>query len=152
MTQSGEGASDPPRRGISRQGTEGASVVVLRRDAVLMVERGRPPFEGLWSFPGGRAEPGEDTVTAARRELLEETGTTVGNLVRIGAFRPAPDFSALRLTVFAARAGAGEPRAGDDALQAEFVPFGAVLTRRATPGAPAWIARALVALSEPPLL
>ncbi len=36
---------------------ESASVIVLKRDAVLMVERGRAPFLGLWSFPGGRAEP-----------------------------------------------------------------------------------------------
>lgn len=130
----------------------GATVIVLRRDAVLMVERGRPPACGLWSFPGGRTEPGEDEEATARRELLEEAGLTVGRLTRLGKFRPAPDVSPIEIAVFAARADAGEPRAGDDALQAEFVPFCRVLARRLTPGAPGWIARALAALSEPPVL
>lgn len=132
--------------------TEGASVIVLTRAAVLMVERARPPFQGLWSFPGGRAESGEDAAAVARRELREETGLEVGRMVRLGSFCPCPDASSFRLTVFAARAGIGEPRAGDDALQAEFVPLDTVLTRSATSGAAGWIARALLALSEPPLL
>lgn len=130
----------------------GASIIVMRRDAVLLVQRARPPFRGLWSFPGGRAEPGEDAERTARRELLEETGLEVGAVVRLGAFAPAPDVSPLRLTVFAARAAGGTPQACDDALQAEFVPLDRVLTRPLTAGAAGWIARALAALSEPPLL
>ncbi len=82
---------------------------------------------------------------------MEETGLRVGRLVRLGAFRPAPERSQLRLTVFAARAGEGAPTAGDDAPNAAFVPFAAVLERPLTPGAAGWIARALAALAMPPL-
>jgi 8-oxo-dGTP pyrophosphatase MutT (NUDIX family) len=130
----------------------GASVIVLRPDAVLMVLRRRAPLEGLWSFPGGRSERGETPEATARRELLEETGLAVEQLVPIGAFQPAPERSLLRLTVFAARAPAASPRAGDDALQAEFVPLSHVLGRPITPGAIGWLTRAILALSNPPVL
>lgn len=131
--------------------TDGASVIVLRPDAVLMVERARPPFQGLWSFPGGRTEPGEDAEATARREFLEETGLEVDRLVRLGTVQPVPGATPFRLTVFAARAADGLPQAGDDATRAEFVLFSAVLTRPTTAGAAGWIARAIAALSEPPL-
>lgn len=129
----------------------GASVVALRRDAVLMVERGLPPFQRLWSFPGGRSEPGEDAEATARRELLEETGLTVGHLAPLGTFRPLPEKSPLVLTVFAARLKDVAPRAGDDALRAELVRFACVLSRPCTPGATGWIARAIAAMATPPL-
>lgn len=127
----------------------GASVIVLRRNSVLMVERGRPPLAGLWSFPGGRAEAGESLEATARRELMEETGIAVGTLVRLGSFVPAPAHSPLVLTVFAASARVGEPHAADDAADARFMPLGAVLEQRTTPGAAGWIARAIAALIDP---
>lgn len=137
--------------GNNTEPTQGASMIALRRDAVLMVERARPPNRGLWSFPAGRAEPGEDAEANARRELYEETGLSVGPAVRLGSFQAASDGSIFSVAVFAARAGEDTPKAGDDAAQAEFVPFSAVLGRPLTPGATGWIARAIVALSDPPL-
>lgn len=48
--------------------------VVLRGDEVLLVRRANPPDQGLWGFPGGRMEIGENHLDAALRELSEETG------------------------------------------------------------------------------
>jgi 8-oxo-dGTP diphosphatase len=56
-------------------------VVVLDRHRaeprLLVVQRGRPPAEGLWSIPGGRVERGETLEQAAIREAREETGLPV---------------------------------------------------------------------------
>lgn len=43
-------------------------------DQVLMCRRSKPPYQGLLNFVGGKIEPEEDGLTAAYRELWEETG------------------------------------------------------------------------------
>jgi 8-oxo-dGTP diphosphatase len=39
----------------------------------LLVQRGRAPNQGVWSFPGGKLEYGESAVAGGVRELSEET-------------------------------------------------------------------------------
>ena len=43
----------------------------------LMHKRKGSNGAGQWSFPGGKVDPGETSVKAAQRELLEETGVYV---------------------------------------------------------------------------
>lgn len=100
------------------------SVAAIRDDKVLLVKRGRSPSRGYYAFPGGRVEAGETDEEAARRELLEETGVSVGELrlLRIVHIPPstaegAPGYT---LKVFAATMTEGEPVAGDDADEAAF--------------------------------
>lgn len=57
---------------------------------VLLIKRGGEPFKGLWALPGGfvnvsdDGDQGEDCETAARRELLEETGIEIKYLRELG--------------------------------------------------------------------
>lgn len=53
---------------------------ILRKDGneVLISERlGDGPFHGMWEFPGGKIDDGEQAVDALSRELEEEIGVTV---------------------------------------------------------------------------
>ena len=100
-------------------------VVCLRDGEVLLIRRGKPPRMGEWSLPGGRIEPGERAVDAALRELLEETGVTarITGLLDVvdGLFPEAGRHYVL--IDYAADWRSGEPVAGDDALEARFVPL-----------------------------
>ena len=61
--------------------------MVERTFHVLLVQRGVPPFEGMWAIPGGFKRPEESLDEAARRELLEETGVDGASLLRqFGAY------------------------------------------------------------------
>jgi 8-oxo-dGTP diphosphatase len=63
--------------------------VFLRQDdglRVLLVRRGRPPFEGQWSLPGGFVGIDESLDAAVHRELAEETGLAGLRLEQLRAF------------------------------------------------------------------
>ncbi|MER9025409.1 NUDIX hydrolase [Mesorhizobium sp. M0815] len=100
------------------------SVCVVRENTVLLVNRARPPSQGLYAFPGGKVEAGETLEQAARRELLEETGLQARN------YRPLREIHIdgsgdghpvdYRLTVFGANYAGGEAVASDDAETAAF--------------------------------
>lgn len=47
---------------------------------ILMCRRVKPPYQGLYNLVGGKAEPGENGLHAAYRELREETGVTAADV------------------------------------------------------------------------
>lgn len=49
-----------------------ASVALVRKTDLLLIQRNRPPSEGLWTLPGGRLEDGETAEQCAIREIREE--------------------------------------------------------------------------------
>ncbi|HUB11470.1 MAG TPA: NUDIX hydrolase [Acetobacteraceae bacterium] len=107
----------------------GIGVIVLKDDTVLLVRRGKPPNIGSWTLPGGAQEVGETAEQAARRELLEETGVTVGPLVfaaHVDNIRRDRDGRVqFHYTIldFAANWAAGEPMAASDVSEAVWAPL-----------------------------
>lgn len=119
-----------------RQPVPGAGIVVFRGEDVLLVKRGKPPYRGQWSLPGGKIEYGETAAEAALRELAEETGTTarIAGLVdvidSIGLREPGkPDDWHYLLVDFAGIWTGGEPVAADDVTDAGFFPFDEAVRR-----------------------
>ncbi|RFU40476.1 NUDIX domain-containing protein [Actinomadura logoneensis] len=102
---------------------------------LLLVRRGHPPGEGLWSVPGGRVEPGESDAEAVARELLEETGlvVSVGDLAGV-VERPGPDGVTFVIHDYTATAVGGTLQAGDDATEVRWVPVRDLDALPLTPG------------------
>ena len=104
---------------------DGASIAVFEDGKILLVTRGRPPFAGLWSLPGGKTEENETPRQTACRELREETGIEadvegVVDVVKIAGDGDRNNVS-YRLTVFYGRPRGGRLKAGGDAGAAEWV-------------------------------
>jgi 8-oxo-dGTP diphosphatase len=91
---------------------------------VLLIQRGRPPFQGRWAVPGGFVEVDEDVDRAAHRELEEETGVSGLRLEQFHAFgAPGRDPRGRVVTVAYLTLVASDrikPRAADDAANAQW--------------------------------
>jgi ADP-ribose pyrophosphatase len=79
----------------------------------------------MWELPAGRIDDGETALTAAKRELLEETGYRARQWKRILHFYVSPGFLDETMTIYLARglnAGAAQPEA-DERIAVKFFPL-----------------------------
>ena len=90
---------------------------------LLLIRRKYPPFCGKYALPGGHVEYGETTEHAAARELAEETGLVAVNTSLIGVYSDPHRDPRGHMVSIAYRIAVAHhnPRAGDDAADAEFV-------------------------------
>lgn len=105
----------------------GVSGLIVRGGRILLVRRGKEPFKGCWSLPGGTVEAGESLEDAVAREVREETGLEV--VVGEVAGR-----SPQGIVAFHAEVVGGNMCAADDADECEFVEPHQVRARKTTPG------------------
>ena len=99
------------------------AIILTDADEILLIQRGREPFQGKWALPGGFADIDETLEEACRRELLEETGISVGQLEQYRVFDAInrdPRHRTLTLAFYAFLPGKKDPFAGDDAAQAQW--------------------------------
>ena len=111
------------------QAIDCVGVVCFRDDHVLLIKRGKAPRYGQWSIPGGRIEAGESEIHAAQRELCEETSILARSFTKIETLKVDFGSGPYRLHDYAAIWVSGDPVAGDDAIEAEFVPISEIDNR-----------------------
>ena len=101
-----------------------AAIIINDKEEVVMIKRGLPPAQGEWALPSGYMEIYQTPETAVADEMLEETnlhgevdhfvGYTMGD---------NPFYHKVISLCFAMNITGGELRAGDDAVDARFVPL-----------------------------
>lgn len=94
------------RRALTADGRRPAAVAVVllsdadRRACFLLTRRaaGLRQHARQWALPGGRLDPGESAVAAARRELLEEVGLALDEDAVLGLLDDYPTRSGFLIT------------------------------------------------------
>lgn len=106
-----------------------ADIVLLTMRAgrlcVLLIERGGPPFKGMWAFPGGFVKPDENLDQAASRELHEETGISGIALNQFASYGDPdrdPRMRVVTVSYLAVVPDLPSPEASTDAAKARFWP------------------------------
>jgi ADP-ribose pyrophosphatase YjhB (NUDIX family) len=93
------------------------TIIAAGDGRLVLVKRAIDPGYGLWVFPGGYVDRGEEITAAAVREAREESGLDVrlDGLVNIYSYPRRP----LIIVVYAATAIGGELCADDECLEAK---------------------------------
>lgn len=101
---------------LYRTGAVGLEVLIVHASGNY--NRNKP-----WSIPKGEPDAGEELETTARRETLEETGVTAGDLVALGTVQ----YTKSKKTIYAFAGQApsdADPRCASWEIdQARFVPL-----------------------------
>src|SRR5262245_25527630 len=79
----GTGMSAPT---VYRDPKVAVAVIIARDGHILLQQRAMEPRRGLWTFPSGYVDRGEQVERAAEREVVEELGLTVRLLHLLGVY------------------------------------------------------------------
>jgi ADP-ribose pyrophosphatase YjhB (NUDIX family) len=109
--------------------------VALKNNEILLIKRGHPPYQNLWTLPGGTVEPNESLKEALQREFKEETNLEieVGGLAGVIERKdPTLGFHFVILDYFVTITN-GKLKPGDDATDARWVTLTELPTLQTTP-------------------
>ena len=123
------------------------SVALFRDGRALVARRGRAPFAGMFSLPGGVVEIGESLEEAALRELREEVGVEAAIVGFNGFLQPVEWVegrvrSHYCIASFIALWRAGEPVDGPEAVECRWIAPAEADGLPTTPGLPALLRKA----------
>ena len=92
------------------------TVITTADDRIVLVRRAIEPGYGLWVFPGGYVDRGEEVTVAAIREAREEAGLDVrlDGLINIYSYPGRP----IVIIVYKASIIAGHLRVDEESLEA----------------------------------
>ena len=92
------------------------TIITDGENRIALVRRAIEPGYGKWVFPGGYVDRGEELLTAAVREALEEAALRIkiDGLINLYSY---PGRTAI-IVVYAASVGGGDLRAEDESLEA----------------------------------
>lgn len=79
------------------------TAAIIRRDEEVLIAQRKPEglLGGMWEFPGGKTEPGEDLETCLKREICEELGVEIEVGDKFGVYQHA--YTHFRVTLHAFR-------------------------------------------------
>jgi 8-oxo-dGTP diphosphatase len=87
------------------------TAAVIEREGRILIarRRGDDRFGGIWEFPGGKIEPGEEPRECLRREIREELDLVIDVGESLGEYPFASPTLALTLIAFRASILSGVP-------------------------------------------
>ncbi len=113
------------REVVLHWGAVGMVPVDAEGNVILVRQYRHAPGEVLLEIPAGKLAPGEEPVSCAERELLEEVGIRAGEWVKLASFYTSPGFSDEMLHLYLAldlREGEASPEE-DEFLEVERMPL-----------------------------
>ncbi|MDY6793799.1 MAG: NUDIX hydrolase [Actinomycetota bacterium] len=118
-------------REVVRHGGAVAMVAIDEWETVYLVRQYRhPTARELLEIPAGKLDRGEDPLECGRRELMEETGLSAGEWLKLSVFYTSPGFSDEVLHLYLVREleeGVAAPEE-DEFLQIVTMPLEEALT------------------------
>lgn len=91
--------------------------------SVLLIQRGQDPYKNKWALPGGFIEMNETLETSCKRELAEETGLEIDNMIQFKTYDAIdrdPRHRTISVVFFAELDKKQVVKGGDDAAQAKW--------------------------------